>query len=659
MDSERVIFVAESGFALSGIDEYKLKGKFLHLTNLGNIYISKVDCLKDSEQDHLEYSYTENKIKLRAEVDGDSINIISPSINFYIYEDGQHLNISTNLLMVLDMEEFAHIVDGLDMMVFEFDDSEAVLTIDSCETYIGSFERADKRFVFNGSDKRFEFSYKDIEAYAIDENRLTIKGYFYNDRESRISRKISFIFSRIEDLIPSNFEDTVKGNHKLGFLPKNDSIVFCKVSGLVRGNDYLQKHMYLIRHENLFVIYEKKTKKEIICKNVEEFTKLNIGDGYYIVYDGEDIYNIYMDDANAKEVGFDKLKTISDDFIGYTKEYRPFFIKVDKDKIGIYKSWDKCILEIEKNLVTNISVIDDKDTSKDFYVESEIKYGDRFIVINIRKSLLKDLSEDIFSGYQRALLDSVGLDEVYENWVKSISDMIVFNFYGHIYAMNSKYQYMSDKNVDGFDKINFINDLYLDLHNRLESIDLTSVYMAEILETNELNYFRGIKKPCDLSEIDKLERLFFEIRNDMKADITEIIKCMENVRDLILPREMRKSVAKRMKESELYQMDFYCDLSYNKLSHLIYNLLPHYVSRTVKKVFEIYENMYINYKSLDQDDVKVEMMDRIKSAHIFRKFSVDTDSKVLRKDVIDDLYSLMKFGKMKVDSDFYYTGGYR
>lgn len=145
----------------------------------------------------------------------------------------------------------------------------------------------------------------------------------------------------------------------------------------------------------------------------------------------------------------------------------------------------------------------------------------------------------------------------------------------------------------------------------------------------------------------------------MKADITEIIKCMENVRDLILPREMRKSVAKRMKESELYQMDFYCDLSYNKLSHLIYNLLPHYVSRTVKKVFEIYENMYINYKSLDQDDVKVEMMDRIKSAHIFRKFSVDTDSKVLRKDVIDDLYSLMKFGKMKVDSDFYYTGGYR
>ena len=183
--------------------------------------------------------------------------------------------------------------------------------------------------------------------------------------------------------------------------------------------------------------------------------------------------------------------------------------------------------------------------------------------------------------------------------------------------------------------------------------------MAEILETNELNYFRSLRKSCDLSQIERLERLFFEIRNDIKEDIFEIIKCMENVNQLFLPLEMRKSVAKRMKESELYQLDFYCDLSYKKLSHLIYNLLPHYVSRTVKKVFEIYENIYSNYMTLDEDEVKLEMMDRIKSAHVFRQFSVDKDSKILRKDVIDDLYSLMKFGKMKVDSDFYYTGGYR
>ena len=158
-------------------------------------------------------------------------------------------------------------------------------------------------------------------------------------------------------------------------------------------------------------------------------------------------------------------------------------------------------------MVSDISVIDDKDSDIDFYVETQIKYKDKYIVINIRKSLLKDLSEEIFSEYQRTLLDSVGMDEVYENWIKSISDMIVFNFYGHIYAMNSKYQYMADRDITSVDKINFINDLYLDLHDRLESIDLTSVYMAEILETNELNYFRSLRKSCDLSQIERLERL--------------------------------------------------------------------------------------------------------------------------------------------------------
>lgn len=658
-DSEKVIFVAESGFALSGIEDYKLEDKCLHLTNLGNIYISKVDCLKEAEQDHLEYSYTESKIKLKAEVDGDNINIVSPSINFYVSEDGQTSNIFTNLLMVLDMEEFAQINDGLDEMIFDFEDKSAIVTIDSREAYAGTFERADKRFVFNSWDKRFEFSYKDIEAYCLDEDRLTIKGYFYSDRESKVSRKISFITKRINDFIPSNFDELVNENFKLGFLPKNDPIVFCKVSGIMNSNDYLQKHMYLIRHEDLFVMYEKKSKKEVICKSIHEFTKLDIGDGYYIVYDGQDVYNIYLNDKNAQEIGFDRIKPVSNEYIGYTKEYRPFFIKVDQDRIGIYKSYDKCVLDIEKNLVSDISVIDDKDSDIDFYVETQIKYKDKYIVINIRKSLLKDLSEEIFSEYQRTLLDSVGMDEVYENWIKSISDMIVFNFYGHIYAMNSKYQYMVDRDITSVDKINFINDLYLDLHDRLESIDLTSVYMAEILETNELNYFRSLRKSCDLSQIERLERLFFEIRNDIKEDIFEIIKCMENVNQLFLPLEMRKSVAKRMKESELYQLDFYCDLSYKKLSHLIYNLLPHYVSRTVKKVFEIYENIYSNYMTLDEDEVKLEMMDRIKSAHVFRQFSVDKDSKILRKDVIDDLYSLMKFGKMKVDSDFYYTGGYR
>jgi len=406
-------------------------------------------------------------------------------------------------------------------------------------------------------------------------------------------------------------------------------------------------------------MYEKKTKEEVFCKDIGEFSKLDIGDGYYIVYDGDDIYNLYINDKDVSRVGFDRVNTIDDPLIGYTREYRPFFLVVGESDIGIYKSKDKQVLNILKNQVSDISVLEENDSNMDFYVETQIKFKDKKLVLNIRKSLLKELSNDIFSGYQSALLDTVGIDEVYENWTKSISDMIVFNFYGHIYTMNSKYTYMGEKFIDTVEKINFINDLYTDLQDRLESIDIACVYMAEILETNELNYFRSMSRKAELSEMENLERLFFEIRNDIKVDISEIIKCIENVNHLILPYAMRKTISKRMKESDLYQLDFYSELSYKKLSHLIYNLLPHYVSRTVKKVFEIYANIYVNYKVLDDEDVKKELLDRIKSAHVFRQFSVDRDSKIIRKDVIDDLYSLMKFGKMKVDSDFYYTGGYR
>ncbi len=80
---------------------------------------------------------------------------------------------------------------------------------------------------------------------------------------------------------------------------------------------------------------------------------------------------------------------------------------------------------------------------------------------------------------------------------------------------------------------------------------------------------------------------------------------------------------------------------------------------TLKTVFETYYSFYPNYRQLDEESLKMELMERIKSTHIFRQFNINRESKVLRKDIIDDLYSLMKFGSMKIDSEYYFTGGYR
>jgi hypothetical protein len=128
---------------------------------------------------------------------------------------------------------------------------------------------------------------------------------------------------------------------------------------------------------------------------------------------------------------------------------------------------------------------------------------------------------------------------------------------------------------------------------------------------------------------------------------------------MILPEDMRKSSIRMLKEAQIYQIDLHADMAYQKLEHIIYNLLPHYVGKTVKTVFETYYSFYPNYRQLDEESLKMELMERIKSTHIFRQFNINRESKVLRKDIIDDLYSLMKFGSMKIDSEYYFTGGYR
>lgn len=183
--------------------------------------------------------------------------------------------------------------------------------------------------------------------------------------------------------------------------------------------------------------------------------------------------------------------------------------------------------------------------------------------------------------------------------------------------------------------------------------------MSDILERSEERYFKSMNRTCDLSQISRLQRHFFDLRNDIKMDINGIIAIIDKVSYMLLPEEMRRSSIRMLKEAQIYQIDLHIDMAYKKLGHLIYNLLPHYVAKTVKIVFETYYSFYPNYRQLDEAELKIELMERIKSTHIFRQFNMNKESRILRKDIIEDLYSLMKFASMKIDSDYYFTGGYR
>ena len=610
-DSERVVFKIKSGYSLNGLVDFSLEDKYLQFTNLGNIYVSKVDSLQGENEDYIFYDLSAEGQKLYTEIDGDSVSVIADSIPFVRVKDGESHRVYPSLIMVLDLFELVKIGQNSKKFIFDIQGGSLIMNADG-DIHTGILEYEDSRIVFVSSGKRFEFSLYDLESYTNTDNILNIKGYFYIDFQSRVYRDISFIGKINRASIPKNIDEIVKNNSKIGRLPDQDPIVFCKLSGRLRSNEYLNKNMFLIRH----------------------------------------------DPESAKRVGFDSLKAIENKSIGFTKEFRPFFIEIDDGYISIMKSEDKCILDIEKSTISNISVNEDLFESEDF-VGVEIKFKDKLVIMNLKREIITELSANIFSEYQKSLLETTDLDEVYDNWIKSVSDMVIFNFFGHIYHMNSKYSYMLNENIDLADKVDFINFLYSDLQDQLSNIDLITVHMSDILERSEERYFSSLGLDCDLTDITRLQRHFFDLRNDIKMDINGIISLIDKMSYMILPEDMRKSSIRMLKEAQIYQIDLHADMAYQKLEHIIYNLLPHYVGKTVKTVFETYYSFYPNYRQLDEESLKMELMERIKSTHIFRQFNINRESKVLRKDIIDDLYSLMKFGSMKIDSEYYFTGGYR
>ncbi|MBC2575926.1 hypothetical protein [Peptostreptococcus canis] len=655
---EKVIFNMKSGYSLTGLDNFSLDDKCLQLTNLGNIYVSKVDYLGKDIEEYLVYEHKDCTGILNSEIDLDGINIFTDSLNFKFVRGEFETELDLSLIMILDLEEFIHIKDILGDSIFNFINDNIILKMDDSSPIIGNIEKAQNRFLFNSGRYRYEFILSDIESYRLLDNGVEIRGYFYVDKESKVFRRVEFTGHNIDKFIPENIDEIVNSNKKIGRIPNDDIIAFCKVSGTIREKEYLLKSMFIIRHDDLLVLYEKKEKKEILCEDCSNFSKIDFKNGNYIIFDELNVFNLYIDEENSRKIGLNKINNISGGIVGFTKEKRPFFIDIDDKAINLYKSREKKILTIDKSTISNISIHEESESCLESYVETEIRFKDKFIRIILKRNVAKELSENIFSEYQNSLLNTASIQEVYENWIKSISDMVIYNFFGHIYDMDVVHKKI-DKNSSLNDLVDVINELYNEIHIQMENIDCISVNMSEILYNIERRYFRSVGIEVDLQEIEKLEKFFFEIRNNIKIDLTDIAHCIENISYMLLPSSMRKSSIRMLKESEVYRVDLFSRQAHKKLKHLIYNMLPHYIAKTIIKIFDTYKLIYKYYETIDEIEVKEELMERIKSAHIFRQFTTNNNSTVLRKDIIDDLYSITKFGSMKVDSEFYYTGGYR
>lgn len=642
----------KSGFSLNGFLDFDLDDKCLQITDLGNIYISKVDYLK--EDDFLVHRNEQSLAMLSAQIDEDSVNIVSNSLEFEVNMGDEKFFRRLNLLIVLDFDEFFYLQENIRDNIFLFKNDAVLFKLDD-EIFSGSFEAMNSSFYLKSGQKKFNFDYLDVEDIHVDSKKISFEGYFLLEGRKNIVRKVEVVGNISNFILSKEVEEIVKNNRKIGHLDSEDELVFSRISGRLGSKEYYSNPVFFVKTIENFIIYDRYNKNEVLKSKISDFSMFNTAKNKYILFNSIDVFDIEIEVSDAEKIGLDNLDFLLNDKIGYTKNGHPFFLNFEEKNIVIYKSINKSVLNIEKSKISDISVIEDEDIGNSRFVEVEIKFSDRLVRMFLRRKMVMKLSSKVFHEYQNSIIDSATIYEVYQNWIKSVLDMLVYNFYGNIYHKMGRYLEIRNSE-DQIKKIDEVNKLYEDIDEIILNLDKVCIYMSEILENNEINYFKTLDKTVDTNPIRNLSELFFDIRRNIKDDFEEINRCIENISFIILPETLREETYKSLANSDIYMMELQISRLDKKIDNLIYNLLPFYVSKTVVSVYEVYIKFFKNYSDIPESSLKEELLKRIQETHIFKQFAIENS--IHRKDIIEDLYSLTKFGEMKIDSDFYYTGGY-
>lgn len=655
---EKIIFSIKSGFSLNGLNDYKLEDKCLQFTNLGNIYISKVDCLAEECSDFIMYDFDAHGISLYSEIDKESINVVSDYIPFTVCKNGIEKSVDLSVLIVLDFEEFSAIDNQIENMIFDFKQGDTIMILDGRYAYSGKFTGGDENILFATENFNFNFNFNDVEDFSEEYNRIKFNGYFYINEKLNIVRKVSFVGNLSNYKLPLGFELKVESNNKIGFLPFEDRMVVCKITGKIANRVYDSKEMFLIKHNEMYIFYDKAKKKEIFSRKISNYSKYFLGNDEYIIFDEENVFKMEIGAKSLHRVLLNKLAIITNKNIGYTDSGNPFFISLNEETIKISNSKSDSVLEIEKDLISDITVDEEESIENGDLVSTEIKFADRKIKVNLKRSLITEMTENVFSDYQISIFENASIEEVYENWVKTVSDMVVYNVFGEVYQLCYRFLKPYSFEEDIAECIEFINKYYEEIEEEKKKIDNITVHLSGILEKNELNYFRSMGIKSDLECMEKIRKIFLEIRSSMNYDLNEVINKFNTVNYLIMPKSMIEEFCERLSGHDMYIIKYFAKQGKKSLEHFIRDLLPFYVEKVIVTVFEVYMDLYGEYSKLEEKELKYELMNRIKSAHVFKQFTVESGSSILRKEVVDDLYSLVKFSSMRIDSEFYYTGGY-
>ncbi|WP_152522301.1 hypothetical protein [Metaclostridioides mangenotii] len=656
---EKIIYELTSDcFDLNGINGFSKTNKNLFITNLGNIVIGEGKDIDDLVGVKYIYSFSENKEKLVSYLKDNKIFVEGIGFSFYLENDGSKKSARADLKMVLGVVDYEMICTNQRDFIFAIKDSATILSIDGSKNFMGGINCDHEKFVFMGSKNRFEIYFSDIERDVVENGYVSLKGYFHIEREGIVARSITIFNDNIKNIIPSNIAETVKENHKIGNLPPESDVVFCKVTGNIQGCDYKNANTLMIRYQGQLIFINKKTKKQILTVDENRCYKLSLVKDL-IVFDGKNVFNLYINDKNRDLMKIDSLNDIEDEKVGYTGNHTPFFIEQVDDKLKISKYKDLDILSIDNEKILDIVVDNNKVTVDKGYVETKIVFQNQVVSMYLKKSMTEKLIKDIYRFSKESLLKEMTTEVVFDNWAKAMNDMFLYNFFSNMYYIKEELDKNLASQLNDEIRIDLVNRFYRDIQIQKNDLDLISAYYPIVIEAqnNSMLGKFGVDFNSDtFNVLLNIKSVALDLLDKFYRHLNQIEDSLNKIIFVISEEEHKKYNYRMLKETDSDKLDIFLRQALKKLNHLVKDMYPYYIeeaSISIKSVFDSLKKYYVDIKS---DDIKDILFDKITETYVFKQLPINEETNYRRKDIIEDMYKLIGNGLNNLDNKKFFIG---
>ena len=658
---EKIIYELSNGFSLEGINRYSSEGKKLFITNLGNIIIgNEGDVLADKGTKYI-YSYSDYKIKLSASLEKDDIVIYDENVPFSVGTGRNSKEMPGNLKIRMSIKDFSLICKNQRDFIFEINDDKCFFVLDDDKVFMGGINKDHEKFVFIGGKNRFEIYYDDIERFLIEGSQISFKGYFHIERESIIARSVQIFANNINRILPRGFEDMVAGNRKIGNLPADSDIVFSRISGNIGGFDYNNSNMLLVKYTDNLILINKKTKKKIVAAKFDECRKIAVG-RENIIYDGKNIFRLYLSDKNKKIMDIDSIPDVERNDIGFTKSGNPLFVRAEDGIVRFMKSEEKEIMSIaDKDIVGIITIkeSDEEKIHKDFSA-TDIRFKNEYVRVYLKTRMVEKLLRDVFLSSKKKMLEEAENKEVYQNWAKSMNDMIMYNFFADLYNMRKLVrETLGQENITDEVRINLVNRLYDEVQVQKENVDTLSVYMPDVIEKSGEKLFEREGIRSDRNVYRMFGEVFADTAYMLKDGLNDIEIILGNLEFVLSPLDRRRHVYRMLKENESDKLNLFMEKILKKLNHIIDNMYPYYIREMNEKLYYVFAKLGHEYDKLKSEDVKEILFDEITEMYAFGQLMYSEEDETRRKDIINQIYKTADKGISGIDSNKFFIGGGR